>query len=155
MTQPAPAPPRLANRRGLWGYLAEAAQHLLNERQARYPSLLSAGKISAEAAAIGIERAEAVARQWQWVVDTASPPLPAWDERTDVFGVMNRELADEMAAAALRARRLADKARGEWNAGELADLYEALAWWQRSHAGAALIVHHVDVERSAGRERAA
>lgn len=128
---------------------ARAALTLLRTREQAYPAAVEAGKITAADADHGIHLARCIVEQWRWVVDKARPACPEFDERTDRFGAFNFELAAELERAAERQRSIATRKPADAGAAELADLYEALAWHQRTHAGAAWIVHIVDVERSA------
>lgn len=128
---------------------ARAALTLLRTREQSYPAAVEAGKITAVDAERGIHLARCIVAQWRWVLDKAKPPCPEFDERTDLFGAFNFELAAELVRAAERQRSIALRKPANAGAAELADLYEALAWHQRTHAGAAWIVHIVDVERSA------
>ena len=162
--------PRLANRPGLREYLAAAAVHLLRQREASYPALVTAARMTATAAADKLELARILVAQWRWVIDPACLPLPVFDDRTGHFGVFDHVLAAELTAAAARARTIAvrdprtgltpfhslddaafaallpaDRRRVE--AEELADLYEALAWWQAPCAGTSRIVFDVGIER--------
>jgi hypothetical protein len=128
---------------------ARAAVALLRTREQGYPVAVKAGKITAADADRGIHLARCIVEQWQWVVDKTQSPCPEFNERTDRFGAFNFELAAELVRAAERQRSIASRKPTDVGAAELADLYEALAWHQRTHAGAAWIVHIVDVERSA------
>lgn len=127
---------------------ARAALALLRTREQGYPAAVEAGKITAAEADRGIHLARCIVEQWRWVIHKAQPPCPEFDERTDLFGAFNFELAAELDRAAERQRSIATRKPADAGAAELADLYEALAWHQRTHAGAAWIVHIVDVERS-------
>jgi hypothetical protein len=128
---------------------ARAALTLLHAREQGYPAAVEAGKITAADAERGIHLARCIVDQWRWVIDKAQPPCPEFDERTDRFGAFNFELAAELDRAAERQRAIANRKAADASAAELANLYEALAWHQQTHAGAAWIVHIVDVERSA------
>ncbi|MDE0878541.1 MAG: hypothetical protein OSB00_07730 [Sphingomonas bacterium] len=143
--------PRLADRHDVRDYLADAAVHLLRQRQASYPALIARDRMTSDEAARKCALASAVADQWRWVIDPARPPLPEWNDATGRFGAHDWDLHDEMVAAAKRARDIARRhpagQPGEWEARELADLYEALAWWQQLHRGDALIIHDADLER--------
>lgn len=127
-----------------------AALTLLRTREEGYPAAIEAKKITIDDAERGLRLAQCIVEQWRWVLDKAQPPCPAFDERTDRFGALNFELAAEMARSAERQRAIAKRKPADAAAAQLADLYEALAWHQRTHAGAAWIVHIVDVERSVG-----
>ncbi|MCU6454326.1 hypothetical protein LPN01_09565 [Sphingomonas sp. A2-49] len=128
---------------------ARAAVTLLRAREDAYPAAITAGKITAEDADRGLHLARCIAEQWRWVFDKGQPACPAFDERTDRFGAFNFEMAAELGRAADRQRVIAARKPSDAGAEELAELYGALAWHQRTHAGAAWIVHIVDVERSA------
>jgi hypothetical protein len=127
---------------------ARAAITLLRTREEGYPAAIQAKKITAEDAERGIHLARYIVEQWLWIMDKARPPCFEFDERTDRFGAFNFELAAEITRAAERQRAIAKRKPANEAAPQLADLYEALAWHQRKHAGAAWIVHIVDVERS-------
>ncbi|WP_242095451.1 hypothetical protein [Sphingomonas sp. CROZ-RG-20F-R02-07] len=129
-------------------YCAAATVHLLREREARYPALVNAGKVTAEDAATRLELALAIVAQWRWVVDPAAPVLPAFGER-GYFGAHGFEMRDELATAARRQRAVADRNPDNADAAELADLYEAVAWWQQGHPGDARIITDVCAERAA------
>jgi hypothetical protein len=128
---------------------ARAAITLLRTREEGYPAAIQAKKITASDAERGIHLARCVVEQWRWIMDKARPHCPEFDERTDRFGAYNFELAAELTRAAERQRAIATRKPAGEAAAQLADLYEALAWHQRTHAAAAWIVHIVDVERSA------
>ncbi|EZP57235.1 hypothetical protein [Sphingomonas sp. RIT328] len=128
---------------------ALAALTLLHAREQGYPSAVEAGKITAADAERGIYLARCIVTQWRWVLNKTKPPCPDFDDHTDLFGAYNSELAVELARAAERQRLIARRKPDDAAAMELADLYEALAWHQQTHAGVAWIVHIVDVERSA------
>ncbi|WP_230781540.1 hypothetical protein [Sphingomonas sp. Leaf37] len=128
---------------------ARAAINLLRTREAAYPAAIEAGKITPADADRGLHLTRCIVEQWRWIMDKAWPPCPQFDECTDRFGAYNFELAAEITRAAERQRAIAKRKPADEAAAQLADLFEALAWHQRTHAGAAWIVHIVDVERSA------
>jgi hypothetical protein len=128
---------------------ARAAANLLRTREEAYPAAIEAGKITPADAERGTHLARCIVEQWRWVMDKARPACPEFDEHADRFGALNFELAAELTRAAERQRAIATRKPADAGAAQLADLYEALAWHQRTHAGAAWIVHIVDVERSA------
>jgi hypothetical protein len=125
-----------------------AAITLLRTREEGYPAAIQAKKITADDAERSIHLARCIVGQWRWIMDKARPPCPEFDESTDRFGAYNFELAAEITRAAERQRAIANRKPTDEAAAQLADLYEALASHQRTHAGAAWIVHIVDVERS-------
>ncbi|MGR6327705.1 hypothetical protein ACU5AX_01430 [Sphingomonas sp. XXL09] len=127
---------------------ARAALRLLRDREAALPRFVEQGQIEQAGADRAIHLAECLVAQWRWIVDPARPPLPAFDERTGFFGAFCFELADDLATAARRQRARAERADASEDATALAELYEALAYLQRVHVGAALVVGEVDVERS-------
>ena len=139
--------PRLA-RRDTLDYCAAAAVHLLREREARYPALVEAHKLSPNAAAAHLEAARCLVAQWRWTINPARPPLPRFDEWAGRFGSHNYILAAEIRDAARRQCTLAERDPQDADAVELADLYDALAWWQHDVAGLARIVFWIDLERS-------
>ena len=147
MTPPALATPQHRH------LCARAALTLLRTREEAYPAAIEAGKITPADAERGIHVARCIVEQWRWVVDRAQPPCPEFDEHADRFGAFNFELAAELIRAAERQRAIATRKPTDAGAAQLADLYEALAWHQRTNAGAAWIVHIVDVERSAANQR--
>lgn len=112
-------------------YCAEAARHLLLERERRYPAAIEAGKITPEVAAYSIGLARCVDREWQWVIDPTAPPAPAFDHHRGEFGAHNHLLAAELRASAERARALADRAPDDARAAVIAALYAALSWYQQ------------------------
>lgn len=59
----------------------------------------------------------------------------------------SRRDAYQTGAAAARARKIASAHPNEWPAAELADLYEALAWWQHPIRSVARIIRAADLER--------
>ncbi|USU06318.1 hypothetical protein NF699_06555 [Sphingomonadaceae bacterium OTU29LAMAA1] len=128
---------------------ARAAVTLLRTREEGYPARIEAQKITADDAERGIHLARCIVEQWRWIMDKARPPCPEFNERTDRFGAYNFELAAEITRAAERQLAIAKRKPADEAAAQLADLFGALAWHQRTHAGAAWIVHIVDVERSA------
>ena len=113
-------------------YCAAAAVHLLREREAKYPALVTSGTISAAAAARGLELMRVVVAQWRWVMDAEGSADPPYDDALGAYGwgAYDWDLAKELAEVARRARANADRDHGSWEKAELADLCEALAWWQ-------------------------
>lgn len=138
--------PRLAQANAL-DYCAEAVEYLLREREATYPRLADKGTITAEAAETGIALMRAIAAQWRWVIDPAHPPAPAFDPEKGDFGFHNYLLAAEMNRVAARARERATKKPDDFRACELADLCEALAWYQQDVSATARIVMHMSIVR--------
>ncbi len=128
---------------------ARAAQMLLRIREEGYPAAIEAKKITPADAERGLRLARCIVDQWRWIMDPAQPPCPAWDEKTDLFGAYSFELEAELSRAAVRQRAIAKRKPVNDAAVQLADLYEALAWLQRTRHGVAWIVMRVDVERSA------
>lgn len=128
---------------------ARAAVMLLRIREEGYPAAIEANKISAADAERGLRLARCIVDQWRWIMDPAQPPCPAWDEKTDLFGAYSFEMEAELVRAAERQRAIAKRKPTDEGAVQLADLYEALAWLQRTRYGVAWIVLRVDVERSA------
>ncbi|MEG3151783.1 hypothetical protein U1769_17970 [Sphingomonas sp. ZT3P38] len=125
-------------------YCAAATRHLLREREDKYPALVTAGKLTASAAAEGLERLRCIVAQWKWVIDPACPPAPPFDPDTGDFGAHNYLLAAEMRRIATATRRRADHYPDSFEVCELADLCEALAWYQADLVpGLARIVAHV------------
>jgi hypothetical protein len=133
-------------------YCADAARHLLRERETRYPALVEAGKLEADHAELALSRARAVAAQWAWIV--AGPAEVPWDEVNQVygFGAYNHDLIDELATAAARARAIADR-KGDERSIVFADLCDALAWHQSDTGrhSTADIVWQVMIERRCAR----
>lgn len=128
---------------------ARAAVMLLRIREEGYPAAIEANKITPADAERGLRLARCIVDQWRWITDPARPPCPAWDEKTDLFGAYSFEMEAELARAAERQRAIAKRKPTDEGAAQLADLYEALAWLQRTRHGVAWIVLRVDVERSA------
>ena len=129
---------------------AQAAVVLLRTREEGYPAAIKANKMTATDAERGLRLAQCIVDQWRWIMDPARPPCPPWDEKTDLFGAHSFEMEAELARAAERQRTIAKRKPADEAAAQLADLYEALAWLQRTRHGVAWIVMRVDVERSAG-----
>lgn len=133
-------------------YLADAARHLLRERENRYPALVEAGKLEADHADLALSRARAIAAQWAWIV--AGPAEVPWDEVNQIygFGAYNHDLVDELANAAARARTIADR-KGDDRSIVFADLCDALAWHQRDTGRHSMadIVWQVMIERRCAR----
>ncbi|GEM72049.1 hypothetical protein SAQ01S_18150 [Sphingomonas aquatilis NBRC 16722] len=127
-----------------------AAVALLRGREEGYPAAIRANKITPADAERGLRLARCIVDQWRWITDHARPPCPAWDENTDLFGAYSFEMEAELVRAAERQRMIAKRKPADEGAAQLADLYEALAWLQRTRHGVAWIVLRVDVERSAG-----
>lgn len=129
---------------------AGAAIRILHEREARYPSLIEAGKLKAADAAASLELARVIVAQWTWVMDSAGAVDPPWDDVRGVYGwgAYNHDLTAELEGAARRAKKIADRT-GTQQAIDFADLCAALHWWQqpepRSHT--ARIVLDTTVER--------
>jgi len=133
-------------------YCADAARHLLRERETRYPALVDAGKLEADHAELALSRARAVAAQWEWIV--LGPAEVPWDEVNQIhgFGAYNHDLVDELATAAARARAIADR-KGDERSIVFADLCDALAWHQRDTGRHSMadIVWQVMIERRCAR----
>lgn len=128
---------------------ARGAVALLRGREQGYPAAVEANKLTAADAERGIRLARCVVEQWRWIMDAARPPCPAWHEKTDLFGAYSFEMEADLRRAAVRQRAIAIRKPDDAAAAELADLYDALAWLQRTRHGVAWIVLRVDVERSA------
>lgn len=113
--------------------LLAAAEHLLAERERRYPALVEAGKVTPTEAAKRLGLARCLVAQWRWIVDPAAPPCPSFDD--DIlghFGAPEWEIARDLRDAATRADGLRDRRiPGLPDPAQLADLYAALAWLQR------------------------
>lgn len=141
--------PRLAT--GLeYEYLAAAVAHLLRDREAKYPPAVTAGTMSAVQAADGLEAMRVVTKQWRWVIDKARPALPEFDHENGRFGADNRVLEAEMARIAANARARAERSPSDTKRAEMADLCEALAWYQVGDCGDPRIVwYHLDREAAA------
>lgn len=116
-------------------YLHDAAVHLLRQREEGYPALITAGSMREAEAVEKLELSRCLVAQWRWVMDPANPPLPPLGER-GYFGAWARELADELAGVAAKARARADKEPGDDKLAEMADLCEALHWYQCGHGSA-------------------
>lgn len=129
-------------------YCADAARHLLRERETRYPKLIDEGKLDADRAELSLSRARAIAAQWAWIV--AGPAKVPWDEVNQIygFGAYNHDLVDELATAADRARTIANR-KGDDRSIIFADLCDALAWHQRDTGRHSMadIVWQVMIER--------
>ena len=128
---------------------ARAAVMLLRIREEGYPAAIEANKITPADADRGLRLARCIVDQWRWITDPARPTCPAWAEKTDLFGAYSFEMEAELVRAAERQRAIAKRKPTDEGAVRLADLYEALAWLQRTRHGVAWIVLRVDVERSA------
>ncbi|HEU0045106.1 hypothetical protein [Sphingomonas sp.] len=136
-------PPRFAARPEVFDYLLDAARRLLAEREARYPAMIEAGKLAVADATRKLELARCLVAQWRWAADPARATLGEWREPGH-FNAWAHELAAEIADAATRARALADRDPTPLRR-EVADMYEALAWWQQPVSpGRARIVAHAD-----------
>lgn len=140
--------PRLADYR-FRDYCAAAAAHLLRGREANYPGMIEAGKITVEASEEAQQLLRALVAQWRWVMDPTKPLRPAWGAETGYFGRHNWLLVDELATIVTRARAQADR-EPSFKRREMADLCEALAWHQQplsGRSGDAQIVVMVSAER--------
>lgn len=133
-------------------YCADAARHLLRERENRYPALVEAGKLEADHAEVALSRARAITAQWAWIV--AGPVEVPWDDANQIygFGAYNHDLVDEIANAAARARTIANR-KGDDRSIVFADLCDALAWHQRDTGRHSMadIVWQVMIERRCAR----
>jgi hypothetical protein len=130
-------------------YCAQAVTYLLRDREERYPAAVTAAKMTAADAAEGLERLRCIAAQWKWIRDPSRPPLPPFNPETGEFGAFNYILAEEMDRIATNARTRADRDPSNATKGELADLCEALAWYQADCIpGVARVVMHVAMARS-------
>ena len=138
-------------------YLLAGTIHLADQRDRAYPGLIEAGKIKQAIAVEKLELSRCMVAQWRWACDPAEPFEPPYGN-VGPFGAPYYRLAEEMTAAAETARRRADRVPEDTRAAMLADLYEALAWWQQPYveSGTARIVFWVEIERRArARQRAA
>jgi hypothetical protein len=115
---------------------AAAATRILREREARYPGLIEAGKLTAAGAAASLELARVIVAQWTWAMDPAGAIDPPWDAALGIhgFGAYNHDLVAELAGAARRARSIADRV-GSQQATDFADMCDALHWWQDRDPG--------------------
>lgn len=121
----APYPPR----RNDWPRLAQAAAALLAQREARYPGLITAGKLDPREAERALRVLRAVVEQWRRV--TAGENLPHPLDFADALGAGQAEMLAELAAAATRTRRIAERAAADRSARDQADWTAALHWHQR------------------------
>lgn len=128
---------------------ARAAQMLLRIREEGYPAAVEAGRMTQAEADRGIHLARCLVAQWRWIMDRARPACPPWDERGDLFGAYSFEMEADLVRAVQVQRARAAKRPADEAAAELTELFEALAWLQRTRHGVAWIVLRVDVERSA------
>lgn len=112
-------------------YLAAATVHLLRQREAGYPALVTKGAMTEAAAGAKLELSRVLVAQWIWATDPAQPPLPPLAaDRPGHFGAWSRELADELAETAATARARAADRPLDRDRAMLADLCDALAWYQ-------------------------
>lgn len=127
---PPQTPPRLAAYH-LRECCAAFAARLLREREAGYPPLIEAGTLKAADAVASLERARAIVAQWKWAMDPAGPINPPWDDERGIFGfgAYNHELVDELKVVSQRARATAKRAATQQTI-DIADLCDALLWWQ-------------------------
>ncbi|WP_010184742.1 hypothetical protein [Sphingomonas sp. PAMC 26605] len=119
--------PRLADELQL---LADAAAHLLGEREAKYPAMVAAGKMSQADADTGTRTMRAVAEQWRAMVDGT----PAPDRCACCGGASYREQRDTLIAASSRTAQIAANAPDDTRKADRAAAVAALLW----HAETAL-----------------
>jgi hypothetical protein len=117
-----------------YAYLAAATVHLLRLREQGYPALITAHKLPAATAAAKLEQSRCLVAQWRWATDPAQPALPLWGD-TGRFGAWARELRDELADTGRTTRARADARADDADAAELADLVDALLWYQHDGPG--------------------
>lgn len=127
----------------LHAYCAAAAVHLLREREAKYPIEVEKRRMAQQASADGLERMRCIVAQWRWVIDPARPPLPSEHVKTGRFGCHVIDLDAEMQHVAERSRARAAADPVSWEKEEMANLCEALAYYQRRYIGGdpVILVH--------------
>ncbi|MDX3885563.1 MAG: hypothetical protein QHC65_14170 [Sphingomonas sp.] len=140
-----------------WHALATAAAHLHAQRAARYPAAIEKGAITADAAAVGIRIAAAIAADWRHVATLApreAGPEASKAERIDTLTAALRQTRAKEGKAGEQLPKLARRYIGDpgelatmndrgWfgagrplvtaylNAAEHAELIETLLWWER------------------------
>lgn len=129
-------------------YLFAGVEHWLAARERDYPAAVAAQKIAAAVAADKLHLSRCLAAQWRWACDDAEPAEPPYGDHGP-FGAPYYQLAAEIAEAAATARQRAEREPADTNKAQLADLYEALAWWQQPHgqSGTPRIVFWTDLDR--------
>jgi hypothetical protein len=128
--------------------LRAGAAHWLATRNRDYPAAVKANKITAEAASDKKALARCLLAQWDWACDPAMPPEPPYGD-AGPFGAPYYRLAAEIGEASTVARQRAARDPANREAASLAELYEALAWWQQPHddSGTPRIVFWTDLDR--------
>jgi hypothetical protein len=134
-------------------YLRAGVAHWLAARDRDYPAAIEARKLAQDAAVEKLELARCLLAQWNWVCDPAEPPEPPYGD-AGPFGAPYYRLAAEIGEAATIARQRASRDPANAEAALLAELYEALAWWQQPHgeSGTPRIVFWTDLDRHLRRE---
>lgn len=130
-------------------YLRAGVAHWLATRDRDYPAAIEARKLAQDVAVEKLELARCTLAQWNWACDPAEPPEPPYGD-AGPFGAPYYRLAAEIAEAATVTRHRAERDPTNSEATLLAELYEALAWWQQPHgqSGTPRIVFWTDLDRS-------
>lgn len=136
-----------------YAQLAKLARHLLTQREAAYPKMVIAGKMTKEAASTGIHNMSAAAQLMHAMIgysEIGKLPADRW------------AIHDDLSAAARRARQMADKNPKSEAHQDTADGVEAIAHWlqpwdhKTRHANISLAQHihglNIDLREQARQE---
>lgn len=138
-----------------WTSLAGAARRVLAQREAGDAAWVEKGRLTQAEAAARLRIARALVALWDSIV-TGEPPYDAetaWIESRGAEGCYPHELRTDLAAAADRARLLAERNPEDLDAARFAEAVAALAWHARpaDHISSIVDVAHVNAAARAGR----
>lgn len=139
-----------------WTSLAAAARRVLAQREAGDAAWVEKGRLTQAEAAARLRIARALVALWDSIV-AGEPPYDAetaWIESRGAEGCYPHELRTDLAAAADRARLLAERNPEEPDAARFAEAVAALAWHARpaDQISSIIDVAHVN---AAARQRGA
>ena len=110
------------------GVCADIAHHLAERRATEWPTLVAAGRISADWSADGIRVMRAIAASWALIAADRPEPAPLYDPTQG--GATRDERRATLTDAATRARAAANANRGDREAETLADMIDSLRKWE-------------------------
>ena len=139
-----------------WNLLAAAARRVLAQREDGDAAWVEKGRLTQAEAAARLRIARALVALWDSIV-AGEPPYDAetaWIESRGAEGCFPHELRTDLAAAADRARSLAERNAQDLDAARFAEAVTALAWHARpaDHISSIVDVAHVN---AAARQRGA
>jgi len=114
--------------------LSWVAGFLHQQRVVGYPDLISDGTITQATADRALRISNAIAADWTAIAELQ--PEPDWIHDVDRGGAHQRERIDTLTAMATRCRRTADSKPDDAELGAIADVADALLWWETQRPSA-------------------